>query len=145
MAGVAALVALVGAMVAVPLGATVAGAATTLTLHVGGMNDAGVEGQSFYPGVATITEGDSIQWRFRGAHTVNFYTPPGDPDAPGWRSVMTGIAAAEFATHAHNLELGADGGLTPMWSIAATQRALYQAEQQILLQWAQQQRHQESF
>ena len=81
LAAVAALVALVGAM-AVPLAGT-AGAATTLTVHVGGLDANGVEGQSFYPGVATIKAGDSIQWKFRGAHTVNFYTPPGDPEAPG--------------------------------------------------------------
>lgn len=85
-AGVGALVALVSAMV-VPL-ATIANsapaaAATTLTLNVGGTNsDGSVDGQDFYPGVATIHAGDSIQWKFRGGHTVNFYTPPGDPEAP---------------------------------------------------------------
>jgi plastocyanin len=80
-AGVAALAALVGAMV-VPLAGT-AGAATTLTVQVGGIDANGVEGQSFYPGVTTIKAGDSIQWKFRGGHTVNLYTPPGDPEAPG--------------------------------------------------------------
>lgn len=87
-AGVGALVALVTAMV-VPLAtvattAAPAAAATTLSLNVGGQNaDGSVDGQDFYPGLATIHAGDSIQWKFKNAHTVNFYTPPGDPEAPG--------------------------------------------------------------
>jgi plastocyanin len=95
-AGVGALVALVSAMV-VPL-ATIAttapaAAATTLTVQVGGSNsDGSVDGQNFYPGVATIHAGDSIQWKFRGGHTVNFYTPPGDPEAPGvGNGTFTGV------------------------------------------------------
>jgi plastocyanin len=86
-AGVGALVALVSAM-GVPLASIAttapAAAATTLTVQVGGANsDGSIDGQNFYPGVATIHAGDSIQWKFRGGHTVNFYTPPGDPEAPG--------------------------------------------------------------
>jgi len=43
------------------------------------------------------------------------------------------------------VQAGATALVVEPEAIAATQRALYQAEQQILLQWAQQQRHQESF
>lgn len=81
--GLLALVALVASLVALPL-AGVAGAASTLTLQVGGATaDGSVDGQSFYPGVATVHAGDTVVWKFRAAHTVNFYTPPGDPEALG--------------------------------------------------------------
>ncbi|MDQ1396746.1 MAG: hypothetical protein QOG64_2005 [Acidimicrobiaceae bacterium] len=65
--------------------APAAGAApANLTLAAGGMNaDGSVEGMSYYPGVVTVAQGDSITWRFDAVHTVNFYTDPGDPEAPG--------------------------------------------------------------
>lgn len=43
------------------------------------------------------------------------------------------------------VQAGATALVVEPEAIAATQRALYQAEQQLLLKWAQQQRHQESF
>ncbi len=43
------------------------------------------------------------------------------------------------------VQAGATALVVEPEAIAATQRALYQAEQQLLLRWAQQQRHQESF
>ncbi len=47
-----------------------------------------------------------------------FWARPPSPDF----LAATGIAAAEFATHAHNLDLATDGGLSPHWSITASER-----------------------
>jgi LPXTG-motif cell wall-anchored protein len=81
--GVGAAVAVAASTLAFPL-ATSASAATTISVNAGGRSaDGNVDGQSFYPGVLTIRQGDTITWRFQNAHTVNFYTPPGDPEAPG--------------------------------------------------------------
>src|SRR5262245_61827982 len=80
----AASMAVAGSLLAFPMAVGAGAQAATLTVNVGGSNaDGSVDGQSFYPGLVTVRAGDSVTWRFRGVHTVNFYTPPGDPEAPG--------------------------------------------------------------
>src|SRR4051812_17122682 len=85
---VSALVVLVGSSLAAATASIVASvqpaaAAANLNVAVGGGSADGTDAQSFFPGQVVISTGDSITWGFLGAHTVNFYTPPGNPEAPG--------------------------------------------------------------
>src|SRR4051794_30184487 len=85
---IAASIALLGwslAAATVTIAASVAPAhaATNLNVAVGGGSPTGIDAQSYFPGLVTISTGDSITWNFLGVHTVDFYTPPGDPEAPG--------------------------------------------------------------
>lgn len=78
-------------LIAVPL-AGGAAAATNLNINVGGATADGIFGQSYYPGVVTIRQGDTLTWRFTSPHTVNLYTAPGDPEAPGvGNGTFTGV------------------------------------------------------
>lgn len=118
---VGALVALVAAL-GTPF-AGVAHAATTLTVQVGGSSsDGSVDGQSFYPGTVTIHQGDAIAWRFRGAHTVNFYTPPGDPEAPG---VGDGTFNGVDDPESSGIKFPAPGGDTYTLTFGAAGNFLY--------------------
>ena len=85
---VGALAALVGSSLAVATASVVstvapAAGANNLNVAVGGGTPTGIDAQSFFPGLAVISTGDSITWNFLGVHTVNLYTPPGPPSAPG--------------------------------------------------------------
>jgi plastocyanin len=83
--------ALSATLIAVPL-AGGAAAATNLNLSVGGGTADGIEGQGFYAGVVTVRLGDTVTWKFKSPHTVNFYTAPGDPEAPGvGNGTFTGV------------------------------------------------------
>jgi plastocyanin len=61
-----------------------AAAATNLDIGAGTSTaDPAVQGLNFYPGLVTIATGDSVTWHFAAPHTVNLYTDPGPPEAPG--------------------------------------------------------------